>query len=440
MSHRQQSSRSAVYRLAAARAISITGGAAAFTALMFAVYERTGHSPVWLSAALLVTFGMHGVLGWFAGALGDRFDRRRVLILSDLAGVAVYLAMVPVTDAGWLLVFGFLAAVAESPFLSSSSAAVPALVDDPTQIDRANSLVSAGTSLGIFLGPAIGGLLVNAVGPGTVFAANAVTFAVSAVLVWSIRRPFSEARSSESDEHRGVLAGLRFVRAEPVLRRIAIAFAIMVLFIGLVMVADLPLVQLFFDRPADVSRAYGFLIAAWGLGSVLGSFAGRVVNARNELRLLVAMNLGFALAMGLMGVSPVFLPVLLFVLTNGVCDAVSFVAVRGIQQRRSPDAVRSRVMASTDALMNLGVAVGYVVAGPLVAWLGPRLVYVAAGIGALIATGMLLPLWRLRPPEDQAEDQAKDQAEEQAEAVPRFTSAEELEVAPAPTGGRARVD
>jgi MFS family permease len=426
-----------VYRLAVARAISITGGTAAFTALMFTVYERTGHDPLWLSAALLVTFGLHGVLGWFAGALGDRFDRRKVLILSDVAGAAVYLTMAPVSDAGWLLLFGFLAAVAESPFISSSSAAVPALVDDPSQIDRANSLVSAGTSVGIFLGPAIGGVLVDAVGPGAVFGGNAVTFGVSAALVWSIRRPFSEARASGSDEHRGVLAGLRFVRSDPVLRRIAISFTVMVLFIGLVMVADLPLVQVFYDRPSDVSRAYGFLIAAWGLGSVLGSIAGRVVNARNELRLLVAVNVGFALAMALMGVSPVYWPVLLFVLTNGVCDAVSFVAVRGIQQRRSPDAVRSRVMASTDALMNLGVAAGYIVAGPLVAWLGPRLVYVAAGVGALIATGVLLPLWWLPPPADGV---VVDPSAPDVDPVPRYTSAEELEVAPTPGGARTRVD
>ncbi|MEA2520782.1 MAG: hypothetical protein QOI81_428, partial [Actinomycetota bacterium] len=68
-----QSARSAVYRLAVARGVSITGGAAAFTALMFAVYERTHHDPVWLAATLILTFGMNGVLGWFAGTLGDRF-------------------------------------------------------------------------------------------------------------------------------------------------------------------------------------------------------------------------------------------------------------------------------------------------------------------------------------------------------------------------------
>jgi hypothetical protein len=82
-------------------------------------------------------------------------------------------------------------------------------------------------------------------------------------------------------------------------------------------------------------------------------------------------------------------------------------------------------MASTDALWNLGVAFGYAVAGPLVALLGPRALYVAAGLGALIGTAILLPLWRVDPSGD----------DDATAAVPVtrtvFTSAEELEGAPA---------
>jgi predicted MFS family arabinose efflux permease len=150
-----------------------------------------------------------------------------------------------------------------------------------------------------------------------------------------------------------------------------------------------------------------------------------VITGRTELRWLIATNLGFAVMMGLVGLSPWFWPVLLLLFLNGGFDAMSIVAIRGIQQRRAPDAVRSRVMASTDALWNLGVAFGYAVAGPLVAWLGPRTLYVTAGAGALIGTWLLLPLWRLPPTGDDV-----------VQSVPEplalsFTSAEELEGAPA---------
>src|SRR5436309_7112164 len=76
MSTRQRSARTRIRRLAVGRSISITGGAAAYTALNFTVWDRT-HSPSMQALSLLLTFGVAGLLGSFAGALGDRFDRDR---------------------------------------------------------------------------------------------------------------------------------------------------------------------------------------------------------------------------------------------------------------------------------------------------------------------------------------------------------------------------
>src|SRR5438046_807882 len=85
-------SKTAVRRLAVARAISLTGGAAAYMALNFIVYERTG-SAAWVAATLFLTFGTLGMVGPLAGMLGDRFDRQRVMIVSDLTGAAIFAAM-----------------------------------------------------------------------------------------------------------------------------------------------------------------------------------------------------------------------------------------------------------------------------------------------------------------------------------------------------------
>src|SRR2546422_10343915 len=87
MTTHRTSPKAAVRRLATARLISITGGPAAYTALMFTVYERT-RSPAWLSATLLLTFGVNGFVAPLAGAIGDRFDRRRGNIVSDPGGGA----------------------------------------------------------------------------------------------------------------------------------------------------------------------------------------------------------------------------------------------------------------------------------------------------------------------------------------------------------------
>src|SRR2546427_12338830 len=119
-------SRAPVRRLAVARLISITGGAAAYLTLNYTIYKRTG-SATWVAAALFLTFGTTGFVSPFAGALGDRFDRRRVMIASDLAGAACFFLMALVHAPWLLLTFAFLSAAGHAPFLSSASGAPPNL-------------------------------------------------------------------------------------------------------------------------------------------------------------------------------------------------------------------------------------------------------------------------------------------------------------------------
>ena len=86
--------RTAVRMLAAARIISITGGAAAYTALNFTVWERT-HSPYMQALSLLLTFGVAGLVGPFTGALGDRYSRRAVMIWSEAISATFFALTLP---------------------------------------------------------------------------------------------------------------------------------------------------------------------------------------------------------------------------------------------------------------------------------------------------------------------------------------------------------
>jgi MFS family permease len=379
--------KTAVRRLAVARLISLTGGAAAFMALNFTIYQRT-HSPTWVAAALFLTFGTVGFASAFAGALGDRFDRQRVMIISDLAGAAFFFAMA-FAHAPWLLLtFAFLAAVAEAPFLSSSSAAIPNLVDEE-HLGWANGLVSLGRNAGIVIGPLLGGLLVSTIGSGAVFAANAVTFVASAALVATVRARFNTARHDDED-HKGLRAGFRFLRTDRVLRTVTLAWLAIVLGLGMTMVADVPLVELF----SAGSIGYGILIACWGGGSIVGSLLGRFVKARNERPVVI---MGLAVVAGtsvVVGVSPWFVLSLGAIFAMGVGDGASLVAEQGIMQRRTPDSVRSRVMGAFDSVIHMGMAASYVVAGPAVAWLGPKGVYIVGGGVAFVGVVIALPILR----------------------------------------------
>jgi len=379
--------RRAVRRLALARVISVTGSAAAYTALMFEIYDQT-ESSVWLAASLLVTEGVSGLVGPFASVLGDRFDRRTVMIVSDLAAAACFAGMAMVASAPGPLVFiAFLSALAEAPFWPASSAAIPNLVPSD-QVGWANSLVAIGRNIGIMVGPAIGGVLLAAAGAPWVFAINAASFVLSAALVVSVRAHFVGDRSDEA-EHHGIWAGFRFLFHEPVLRRISVAWVVLVLGIGMAMVGDVPLVKAVFDAG---SAGLGVMIGLWGAGSILGSLAGRWLSPATELRWLV-LGTAFVACIGVaIALSPWFGLVLILNVAWGAAEGITGVAEQNLFQRRTPDSVRSRVLGALEGLFHGGLAVSYVAAAFVLPVVGARGMYALAGVAAALAVVVLLPL------------------------------------------------
>jgi MFS family permease len=388
-----RSPRSNVRRLAVGRLISVTGGAGAYTALMFTVWDTT-HSATWQSVALLLTFGVVGILSPLTGHLGDRYDRRKVMIISESIAAAVFLSMAFVHGPAILIGLAFVSAMAESPFWSASAAAIPNLVEREEDIAWANSLLGLGRNAGIMLGPVVGGVLLTALGGSSwVFAINGLTFVVSVLLTLSVKADYSREHSAaEQEEHQGITAGLRFIWRDRPLRAMVIAWTVFLLGAGMGMVADAPLAEHF----EAGSAGFGLLIACWGLGSVMGSLLGRKLTKETEPVWLVLGAAGIAVAGLGIAFAPSFEFVLACLLIMGISDGISIVAEQGIMMRRSPDAVRSRVMAGFDALLSLGIAVAYVFAGPVLELLGPKGVYGVGGVSAAVAAVLLLPVLRLR--------------------------------------------
>src|SRR5262245_45209551 len=364
--------RSAVRRLAAARLISITGGAAAYAALNFTIFEKTG-SASWVAVSLLLTFGVMGFIGPPAGILGDRFDRRKVLIASDLAGAVCFGMMALSSEPAWLLVWAFLSAVAEAPFFSASEAAIPN-VAGPELTTWANSLLSASRLSGIAVGPALGGALLAVSSPDLVFAVNAVSFVVSAAIILTVHARFSGGAGE--DEYHGLRAGFRFLRHDRVLRTLLLAWVVFISGMGMSMVADAPLAAAF-DAG---SFGFGLLITAWGGGSGLGSLlAKRMREGAEGTWLVVSGAIIAATGIGV-GVSPVFPLAVALLFVMGLADGTTIVAETNLRQRRAPDAVRSRVSAAFTGVMHVMLAFAYVVAAFVVPWLGPKPTYVIGGV------------------------------------------------------------
>jgi MFS family permease len=120
-------SRRRVRQLATARVVSSGGSQAAQIALVYQIYTIT-RSGLWVAVALFGSITLGGLLGPISGWTADRFDRRRVMVLSELSAGAVYLGLV-FAHAPVALVAGALAAtILGSPFRGASAAAIPNLV------------------------------------------------------------------------------------------------------------------------------------------------------------------------------------------------------------------------------------------------------------------------------------------------------------------------
>jgi MFS family permease len=316
------------------------------------------------------------------------------MIVSEAVAASFFVAMAFTIRPAALVLLAFASAIAESPFWSASAAAIPALAESQNDIASANSLIAIGRNAGIMFGPVIGGLLVASLGAPWVFALNGLTFVVSVGLTISVRGDYRERGISaqEQEEHRGIGAGIRFLWGEHVLRRITLAWLVFLLGAGMGMVADAPLAEVFHAR----ALGFGLLITFWGGGSVLGSLLGRRLTSHTEPLWLVLGAVGIVLGHLGVGLAPIFAIVLVSSLLMGTGDGLTIVAEQGIMQRRTPDAVRSRVMAAYEAAMSLGLAVAYVFAGPVLKALGAQHVYLVGGVGAAAATLVLLPILRRR--------------------------------------------
>lgn len=384
-----QSYRTSVYRLGAARLVSMAGNEAAFIALVAALYARTG-SASWVSAALLASIGVRGVVGPLAGALGDRFDRQRVMVVSDLGAAACFLALAFVHLPAGIIALVTLASVFESAFVPASVAAVPNLVPREA-LTWANSTISSTRTVGHLLGPLAGGALVALGGAGLAFAANVASFLASAALVASVRRSFAAERH-DATEHAGLAAGFAFLRGERVLRRMTAAWCACLFLVGAILVAEYPLAERF----GSGSVGYGLLVASWGLGGLAGARGARsAVAALGEGRSLVAGSLLMGAGIGIVSVLPWFAPILVAMVVGGLGNALCEVAETQLVQARTPDAVRSRVVAAMEALALVAFGVSFVAGGPLVEALGPQHVYALGGVGCLLAATILLPLARV---------------------------------------------
>ena len=368
-------------KLAAARLISAVGTCAADIAIAYALYQRT-HSAYWVSVLYLFTFGVNGLVAPFFGAIADRYERRILMVVSDLVGAALYVALIFAHTPAIVVALAFAASLAAVPHGTAGSAAVPNLVDE-ADLNWANSLMSTFGWGGRLAGFGIGGALVAATNVETVLILNAVSFVVSAGLSASIRLAFGEERSPE--EKTRARDGFRFVLADPLLRVLVATWAILFFAVDIVTVGNPELAQIFHTG----STGFGLLEAMFAAGSLVGAFAGRWIRDEWQRRILLLDSLALAIGQGIVAVSPWFGLALLAILVSASADSLAEVAGNSLIQRSTQDSIRGRVFGALWATFMAANTVAFVLGGPLTTWLGARGIYVVGALAAFVAFAIL---------------------------------------------------
>jgi MFS family permease len=245
------------------------------------------------TATTLPTF----LIGLPAGALGDIFDRRKIMIGAQafMLICAAILGVLTVMDKigiATVLALTFGIGLGSALLRPSWQAVQPELVEKE-EIPQAAALNGVSMNMARAVGPAIGGVVVAVVNAGAVFIANAVSFVgVMGVLAWWKRPPQESALGAEHVTH-AIETGVRYVRHSPRLRTVLTRTLSFCLFSSALW-ALLPVVA--HDRLNMGSGGYGLLLGAVGTGAVAGAFVLAEARARWSTDAVVGTStLAFAL-------------------------------------------------------------------------------------------------------------------------------------------------
>jgi MFS family permease len=372
--------------------VSLVGDAAFVTALGWRTFTlagsgRLGAVLVCHSLALLTTL----LIG---GALADRFSRRRMMIVSDLLRFSAVGGLVLVDAGGyltftWLVVFAIFVGLGDGFFYPAFGGMVPLVVEQPT-IASANSLIGVARWGSILLGPAFAGFLYHPAGSAAVFGADALTFVVSAVLVWSTRPRTIEQAESESTL-RGIASGARYVAGVPWLWVTISLFALVLMLQFAPQQVLLPkLVEEQWDRGVG---SYALLTSLLGVGTVAGTLLfGQVQPRRRRGVLCYAVFVVNSLLIAGFALSPWYELAGALAVSRGICIGFGVAVWETMLMELVPDHLLSRVV-SLDYFGSFGLMPAGLAVSALVSGVAPPQMLLAAGAG-ISAVLIALPLTR----------------------------------------------
>jgi MFS family permease len=371
--------------LIAASAASQIGNWLYNAALLGYVYSAT-HSPGWVGAATICRLLPYVLLGPFAGAFADRYPRRTVLLAGDALRLLLMAALAATVASGGpvalVIAFTALASAAGTAEKPAAMALLPRLVGE-ARLGTANALLHTVQDLGIVIGPAIGAILLGVAPAWVAFLANGATFAVSALLI-STMRPDKAPAGGHTSGVAQLAGGLHAVRTTAFAPWLIVIVAMVEFTYG---AQTVQLVVYAKQSLALGTGGYGVLLTAAGAGGLLSAVAnGRLSTSRRvSLIVIVTGSVACATQLAYAGVHALTIALAVTVIgTAGLvsCEVVGETALARIAPR---DAL-GRVIGVFNAASVAAMVAGAVLAAVLVAATSLRASLWILGAAALLIT------------------------------------------------------
>jgi MFS family permease len=388
-SYRRVFANPALARLLVGEFVSSIGDWLYLVALLVVVYN-SGASPVVLGIVGAARIVPAILLSVPAGIVADRYDRRLILIVTDLARGAIMLALTALTlfDGPILLVvaLSLLAACFSAFFSPAIGSLIPRLVTDERELGPANAAWSSLDNLAFIIGPAVAAILITVGTIPLAFFLNAVTFVVIAAVLW--RLPADRGRTAPARGAPGEASttGLR-ESLRPVIRPLS-GLGVINLFDGFVSGGLAVLTVVIAVEVLGAGDAgTGWLNAAIGLGGLIGAVIAGPMTLRRRLEFPLAVG-GVTLGVGviLVGQSTVLLAAIAAMAVATAGMLLLEVVATTIFQRAVPDSIRGRTIGAMDTVTLSAYALGAFLAPVLAAAVGAVVVLLGFGIGMVGAT------------------------------------------------------
>ena len=335
-----------------------------------------------------------------AGICADRYNRKHLLIITDLARAVIVIGFLFVRDASdiWLLYALTTLLFGVSGFFSPARSAILPDITTAQELGTANTLGAATWSVMLAVGAAIGGLTTGLFGSQTAFIIDGFTFAISAGLLFKIKLPGRSSATSGTPP-RVKSSALRYMFQHPDILFIAThKAAISLLMSSGIQVILVEIAKNYFVIGVGGALSLGMMYCMNGIGSGIGPILARRWTGDRDKPLRVSIGIGYVIAsIGIAIIAPVSAlgTVLFGGFVRSVGGGIAWVFSTQLLLQRAPNEIRGRIFGTEFALFTLMGGASSLITGALMDVLQLQIILWGMGILTLIPA-LLWSLWQIR--------------------------------------------